>query len=272
MTSQRISVDERAAGAIVAWELKGWWKPRDMPGAPERTHDLDVYLPGDRTLALEVTSAGDRALEKLREMLLSEVWEAPSLRHHWWLGLDERPEPHVKTLMRKIVPHLEVLERNDVGQVSTHERLPADAAPEVIAAARAIFELRAHRATRINPPKDGEAARLLSSVGAGRSAGVSSLNGIVERCAAKKVCKLRAADGDQKHLFVWLRADAYDEVELAIATLASPDAPPTLPDGIDCVWVGMGPRDPAAPTLSVLRARPPAGWEQIRAPRSPVTG
>jgi hypothetical protein len=255
--------NEQVAGQIVAQQLGGQECARDVVGAPEKTHDLDVNVPGDRTVALEVTSAGDRALKKLREMLLFEVWEAPSLRHHWWLGVDERPAPHVKTLMRKIVPHLAVLERNDVGQVSKLEPLSVDAAPEVVAATRAIFELRAHRATRIDPPKDGEAARLLSSVGAGRSAGVGSLNGIVERCAAKKVGKLRAADGDQKHLFIWLRAAAYEEVELATATLASPDSPPTLPAGIDVVWVATGPTTQDALFGQLWRLEPPGGWETI---------
>jgi hypothetical protein len=269
MTGQQTDIEERAAGAIVAWELEGWWEPRDVPGAPEETHDLDVHIPGDRTVTLEVTSAGDRALDELRKRIFGEVWEAPSLRHHWWLGWSEQPPPQVKTLKRKIVPHLELLEQNQVAQVSTLEPLPADASPEVVAAARAIFELHAHRATRLDPPKPGETARLLSSLGSGRTGSADSLNGIVESCAAKKVKKLRAADGDEKHLLIWLRAEAHETVELATATLADPDAPPTLQEGIDVVWVAMGPPDPAAPTLGVLRVRPPTGWEQIRAPRSP---
>jgi hypothetical protein len=265
MTGQKTDVEERAAGAIVAWELEGWWEPRDVPGAPEETHDLDVHIPGGRTVALEVTSAGDRALCKLRKRIFGEGWEAPSLQYHWWLGLSEQPPPQVKPLKRKIIPHLEVLEHNQVTQVSKFESLPAGASPEVVVAARAIFDLHAHRATRLDP-KPGETARLLSSLGSGRTGSADSLNGIVEGCAAKKAKKLRAAAGDEKHLLIWLRAEADETVELATATLASPGAPPTLPEGIDIVWVAMGDPDPAAPTLGVLRVQPPTGWQQIRAP------
>jgi hypothetical protein len=268
MTGQQIDVEERAAGAIVASELEGWWEPRDMPGAPEGTHDLDVHAPQGCTVAVEVTSAGDRSLDELRKLLFREIWEAPSLRHDWWLGLSAQPRPQVKVLMRKIVPHLEVLEQNDVAQLSTLDPLPAETSPDVTEVARAILDLRVRRATRLDPPKDGQPARLHSSLGFGFSASSYSFNEVVEGCPAKKADKLRAANADKKHLFIWLRGEAHDNLEFAMATLGGPDAPPNLPDGIDTAWVAIGPPDPAAPTLSVLRVRPPARWEQLRAPRS----
>ncbi len=266
MTGQRIDVEERAAAAIVSWELAGWWQPRDIPGAPEGTHDLDVHVLAGGTVALEVTSAGDRSLIKLRELVFGEPWEAPALEHHWWLGLSERPQPQIKRLKQKTPQYLAVLEQSNVAQVSTHEPLPAGSPPEVMAAAQAIFALGAHRATRLDTPKAGETAQMFSSLGSGRSGGADSLNGIVEACARGKVKKLRAAEGDEKHLFVWLRADAHETVEVASSTLAISDAPPTLPEGIDVAWVGIGPSNPASASLAVLRVRTCAAWERIRVP------
>jgi len=90
--------------------------------------------------------------------------------------------------------HLEVLEQHSVAQVSTYEQLPTGSSPEVVAAAQAIFELGAHRATQLDPPKAGEMAMRFSSLGSGRSGSADSLNGIVEARAAAKVDKLVAAE------------------------------------------------------------------------------
>jgi hypothetical protein len=270
----QLSAEEEAAGGIVAQQLGGTHQPRDVPGAPDGTHDLDVHADG-RTIALEVTSAGDRAVEKLREQLFGETWEAPSLHHHWWLGIAKRDAPRpgrVSALMQHIVPHLEILERHRVHQVSDVD--PAtlgNAPPEVSQAAQAIFQLGVHRVTQIDRPKPGETARLLSSLSGGLSAGPDSLNGIVEARAQEKADKLRAADGTEKHVFVWLRAAAHDEVDLALATHPLPSEPPTLPEGIDVAWVGIGPADPSAPTLALWCIRPPRSWEQVRAPH-PLAG
>ena len=67
---------------------------------------------------------------------------------------------------------------------------------------------------------------------------------------------------------MWLRADAYSKIELVLANQGPPSTAPDLPDGIDVVWVGLGPPDPAEATLALWRVRPSGAWEQIRAPRS----
>lgn len=161
-----LSAEEEAAGKIVAQHLGGEYEARDVRGAPDATHDLDVVLADSRRVALEVTSAGDREIEELRRLLFGRTWEAPSLRHHWWLGISEDPRIRVKALMRKIIKHLDALERHDVEQVGDlrHRQLPADTAPEVAQAARAIFDLGADRATRLDPPKPGETPLLMASL------------------------------------------------------------------------------------------------------------
>ncbi len=266
MPRGELSAEEESAGDIVVKHLGGTYEARDVHGAPDATHDLDVVFADGRRVALEVTSAGDREVEQFRRLLLGQTWEAPSLRHHWWLGIPDDPRIRVKALMRKIVKHLDVLERHDVEQVGGlhHRQLPADAAPEVAQAARAIFDLGADRATRLDPPKPGETPLLMPSPHGGVSGSSDLLNETVEGCAEKKAAKLRAADGDERHLFVWLLGSA-SGLELAMATLPMPSSPPALPAGVDVVWVATGSAFPDAPSGRLWRVRPPGGWEEIGA-------
>lgn len=266
MPRGELSIEEEAAGKIVLQHLGGTCEARDVCGAPDATHDLDVVCVGGRRMSLEVTSAGDGEVEELRRLLLGQRWEAPSLRHHWWLGVPDDPRIRVKAMMRKIIEHLGVLERHDVEQVGglRHRQLPADTVPEVAQATRAIFDLGADRATRLDPPKPGETPLLMASLNGGVMGSSDLLNETVEGCAEKKAAKLRAADGDERHLFVWLLGSA-SGVELAMATLPMPNSPPALPAGVDVVWVASGPAFPGAPSGRLWRVRPPGGWEEIGA-------
>ena len=267
MPRGELSTEEVLAGRIVAQHLDGTCQARDVRGAPDATHDLDVRLKGGRRIALEVTSAGDPEVEELRRLLLGRTWEAPSLSRHWWLGVPDDPRIRVKALMREIIKHLDVLERHDVVQVGgglRHRQLPADTAPAVAEAANAIFDLGAHRATRLDPPKPGETPLLMASLNGGVTGSIDLLNETVEGCAEKKAAKLHAADGDERHLFIWLLGSA-SGVELAMATLPIPTSPPSLPMGVDVVCVATGPAYPDAPSGRLWRVCPPGHWEEIGA-------
>jgi hypothetical protein len=58
MPRGELSLEEDWAGEIVATYLDGTYEARDVRGAPDATHDLDIVLADGRTIALEVTSAG----------------------------------------------------------------------------------------------------------------------------------------------------------------------------------------------------------------------
>jgi hypothetical protein len=87
------------------------------------------------------------------------------------------------------------------------------------------------------------------------------MNDLVAECARKKVEKLAAAPGFERHLFVWIRSSASD-AELAIATLPPPASTPALPAGIDVVWVATA---GVAGRLygKLWRLQPPGAWEDI---------
>ncbi len=263
-----LDIQETAAGQIVAQQLDGQIDPQDVEGAPDGTHDMDIKLADERIICLEVTSAADGPTEALRNAALGREWKAPSLSHHWWLGVPNNPNIKVKALMTKVVPHLEVFERHDIEQVGgagrTDRRPPSGADQKVINAAQAVFKLGADRATRLAAPKPRETALVMASLHGGASSNFDLLNELVAECARAKAEKLAAATGDERHLFVWMRSSVAD-AELAMATLPPPESTPTLPEGIDVVWVATGPEHPDALCGRLWRLEPPGRWEQIAA-------
>ncbi len=258
--------DEETAGKIIAQQLGGTPLARDVPGAGEGVHDLDIKMPDGQRVPVEVTSVADGAIEALRKLALGREWPAPSLGHHWWLGVPNDGSVQVKALMTKVVPHLEVLEQNDIEQVGGvargARRAPDGAGQDVADATRMVFELGADRATRLRTPKPGETALVMASVHGGISSDFDLLNAAVAECAAAKAAKLAAAEGSERHLFVWIRPSA-PGVELAMATLPPPEETPTMPEGLDVVWVATGPTTPGALFGQLWRLRPPGGWEML---------
>lgn len=249
------------AGAIVAKQLGARAIERD--GA-RGSHDFDLELPDKRTIALEVTSAADEAIEALRHAALAEPQEAPTLTTHWWIGLPLDGTVKAKQAMSRVIPHLEVLERHGVEQIGggAQRQPPPDIDQEAADAAKEVFRLRVFRATQLGPPKPGEAASVFASLSGGASSNFDALNELVAECARRKAPKLLAAAGDERHLFVWMRGSVSD-AELAIATLPPPPTAPELPDGIDVVWAATG-GVAGQPFGRLLRLRPPAAGRRRR--------
>jgi hypothetical protein len=205
-------------------------------------------------------------LEALRALAIGREWKAPSLGRHWWLGVPNDGSVKVKTLMTRVIPHLEVLERHAIEQVGeggrAGRRPPAGADDEVANAARGVFGLGADRATRLGAPKPGETALVMPSLHGGAASNFDLLNDLVAGCAEAKAKKLAVASGDERHLFVWMRPSVAD-AELAMATLPPPERTPTLPDEIDVVWVATAPTSTEARFGLLWRVEPSGGWEDL---------
>jgi hypothetical protein len=253
--------DEEAAGEIVAELLGGTAVPRDVPGAAEKTHDLDIKLPDGRRIPLEVTAAADEALEALAKAALHTKHQAPTLSQDWWVGLPMDGKVKVKPLMKAVIPLLETFETHGVTQVSRFPRdKPAGSEGEAAEAARALHGLGALHAHAIGPPKPGEVTQIFTSLAGSAGSDFESMNDLVAERASKKVEKLIAAGGDERHLFVWLRGSASD-AQLAMTTLPPPGSVPEIPEGIDVVWLAVG--VPGQPVSWLWRLRPPGGWENV---------
>jgi hypothetical protein len=253
--------DEKAAGEIVAELLGGTAVPRDVRGAAEKTHDLDIELPDGRRFSLEVTAAADEALEALAKAALHTKHKAPTLGNDWWVGLPMDGSVKVKPLIKGVIRLLETFEKHGVTTVSRFPRgRPARDEDETAQAGRALRELGALHAHQLNAPPPGEAAQVVTSLAGSAGSNFESMNDLVAERASKKVEKLIAAGGDERHLFVWLRGSVSD-AQLAMTTLPPPDSVPAIPEGIDVVWLAVG--VPGQPVSWLWRLRPPGGWEEV---------
>ena len=251
---------ETEAGRLVANEPGGVAIPRDVPGAPDGTDDVDVEIDG-RVIRLEVTSGADPAIIALWKAALEPVRKVASLGHHWWLLLPSDGNLKVNALMAAVVPHLEVLERHQVPQVATRERRPKH--PDAANAAREIFVLRIDRATQLDSPTRGDTARVMATTHGGVGSDFDSMNALVEACAARKVAKLAAAGGDERH-----RSSSGSRPALRAPSLRARYVAPARrhPDdpARDRRRPGSANGSPGTHGGKLLRLRPPGGWERVR--------
>jgi hypothetical protein len=237
MPRGELSVDEKAAGTIVARQVGGKRIiPRDIPGAPDGMHDLDIELPDGRMIAVEVTFARQPKLVSIYATAFGKRWEAPSLSAHWQVAFESGKPLDVPRLAAGIVPHLELLETLGVTEAGT---VTSDAwrraGDDVASAIQQIAELGATHVRRWNEPTPGETPLLLFSGHQGVGGSPGAVNALVEERAGAKVKKLVASGADERHLFVWIDS-SHSEAELGMATMPPPATTPSVPAGIDVVW------------------------------------
>ncbi len=125
-----------------------------------------------------------------------------------------------------------------------------------------MHELGVSAIRQWNEPEGGTAGQLFLTISAGVSSDPDQLNEIVLERAEAKVKKLRETEANERHLIVWMDS-SHAEAELAFATLPPPTAP-TLPEGIDVLWL-------AEPTgwpnhVKMWRLRAGGEWEVIEPP------
>lgn len=265
MPRQSVRTEEIAAGEIVAQQVGGEPIERDVPGAPDGTHDLDIRLHDDRWIALEVTSAADSSQLSMYATGFGNRWDAPSLSTDWRIGIASDAIVDIKKLMGGVEPHLKVLEEHgitEVGRVfSTAWRSAGHAVAE---ATQQILMLGAILARSMNPPRTGEAAQLLLSGHGPAGSDPGQVNKLVAERAKAKVKKLLAASADERHLFVWIDS-SHADAELAMFSLPPPASAPSLPDGIDAVWAATIGKVPGALFERLWCVRRPGTWEAIAA-------
>ncbi len=266
MPGRALKAEEVAAGEIVAGHVGGEAKPRDVPGAPDASHDVDIKLLDGRRIALEVTSAADPELRSMRVAAYEKVWNAPSLSANWWVSFAGGSQVQIKAMMRGLEANLRILEEHGVTGVGTFSSAQgADTSDAVAEATRQILGGRITGAGSLGAPAPGESARMLLSSHRGFTAGGHEVNAVVADAAEANVKKLLAADADERHLFVWIDEDA---AELEIGTQPPPAAVPTLAGGIDVVWAAKR-AAPGALFERLWRLQPPGGWEALGRPVSP---
>ncbi|MHB1711865.1 MAG: hypothetical protein ACYCV7_10750 [Acidimicrobiales bacterium] len=256
------------AAWIVAAVLAGRPKRRD-PSTSDATHDYDVCL-SDRVVALEVTRAAVREVRAQQAAITSASWDAPGLTNIWTLQVaaagPNDPGAHIGTITEKAPALLAVLERHGASRVDpVHEPSRPD---DAIDADRQLRDIGVLGAESSGPPPPGTQAQIrIGTVGFGAFLDGSAVNDAVEQAANDNVGKLAKADADERHLFVWADwSDQATEGSLFLGRL--PTKPPSLPHGIDTVWVATwAPHAIHHCYASILwRTTPGAGWKTISPP------
>lgn len=229
--------EELFAATLVAGLLDGRPERRDVPGAPPRTHDYDIYLTDGRVVALEVTSSATPALKSMWAAISKDEWDASTLRRSWTLLLREPNEwyvPNIKQLRGKAVACLEILEQADVERFGSSSSL----ARGDVDVRNAMFALANLGVTDgASCTVEGESPRIVFGSASGVGFGDPyALNWVVEKAVIENVGKLRQSGRDALHLFVWLDwTDRGAQYNVMMGRV--PDRPPELPADIAAVWV-----------------------------------
>lgn len=233
---------------------------RDCPGAPDNMHDFDLV--GDEVIAVEVTRAARDPDISMWTAINKRTWHAPTLHRRWTISVvqpSETAAPRIKKLHREAEKLLAVLENSGVGEFESRspERRVGDQALDAIAG---LARLGVVRGREIGPPGAGEVPHIYVGSSGGFTTSPEAINARASMEIQGNITKLRAANADQRHLFIWVHSTAH-EVELALHQ-NHPPGPLQMPEGLDTVWLARpGFHGYDAPLYRLWRAERGRGWE-----------
>ena len=262
---------ELEAAWTIAAVLSASPKRRDVAGAPDLTHDYDLQLGDGRVVALEVTRMSVPEVVEMWDAIEDIDWACSELTFGWSISLRSagrgRSGPRVRRFRAKAPALLSILEEEGGGRFGDVVGGSLDGWSE--RGRRAIEELRqlgARSGSPVGQPSGGPALVLVGTSGPGGAVDGTDLNAGVERAIEDNLTKLRAAPGDERHLFVWV--DSTDPgASVAMWSYVRPAAP-RLPAGVDSVWVGLwqGGINPQSNAFTLWRALPCGPWEVLDLP------
>jgi hypothetical protein len=270
--------DEVEAAEVVARLLGGVATALDVDGAPDMTPDFDVALSNGLHVALEITSSRDEAVIGLVNAALSKTWEADGLAQDWQVSIPQatgRERRRVDRLVKNILPELAVLERNGVDDVLNPSAWPTPTArselnnAEARTASVAIAKLGAVLVRPSGHPDPPRTSRLLFTVQGGVSPDVGAVNDLVVAAVQANYRKLAVAKADERHFFLWVHASMAD-LEFAVFQGRLPDTVPSIPTGINTVWVANRGviRLGEVGVQNLWRLDNSTGWQALNPPRN----
>ncbi|HZP14949.1 MAG TPA: hypothetical protein VFA96_03930 [Nocardioides sp.] len=247
--------EEADAAALLAAYLDGVVHRRDPGGGAEQRHDFDLQLRDGRTIAIEVTR--HTVAEYLRTLAAVDArdWYFPSLSNNW--VVDMSGPYNVRALHNQIAQPLTALEAAGFEQLLLRQALfdatLADdeldddersaraklAAAGAWGAAESLYNMGVRSVCRIGAADESGGLIIPSDAPRAGATGASVVVDLVEYHAAlaDNAAKLaRAAQADERHLFVWVES-SQDQAVAAFGFPLLPERPPLLPDDIDAVWV-----------------------------------
>lgn len=235
---------ELVAAEMIAHLTGGRLVSRDVPGAAAGTHDFDINFASGRVVALEITTAVYRPWVVLQHRLSKHnTMDTSDLRYTWRVSghfgfLPLRPGnlSDVTEIRRQAIGYLRELEAAGVDEF---QEFPDE---RLIPWLTATFQgLRRLGITRGYCERHHTAsARLIFNGLLGYSGAVSpeTINRIVEAEIGHNHDKLARARADDRHLFIWVDP-SIGAAGVSVAPDRLPIGAPTLPSGLDTVWLGF---------------------------------
>lgn len=221
--------DELLARAVMHAALDAPIKNHD-DGSSRAMYDLIVAYPDGRRAAAEVVSTRNKLALSL-SAAISEIGyvRRPELARMWILLVD--PDAHIKRLARATPDLLVRLERSGVDQL---RRTPYDPwSPEL--KSLGVVSCWSHEPTDKHPP-----GFYLNPFPTG--AWIGDGNDTVRACedflkeTPDIAAKLSASDFGERHAVIIVTIDWLGPFS-SIEGGALPTTPPTLPEGVDCLWM-----------------------------------
>lgn len=263
---------EQAAADVITLFIGGRSVRRDVPGAPDGTHDFDVISTAGRVVALEITTAANSGLLRLWHSMnkFNQRLVSQSLQRTWLLTLRDDSRVKLNTLADEVHGLLESLEAVGIcgfEHVRPDEVVVSGSAG-VDAAVPAVDRLRVlgvvgsvaveHR------DQAGQTSILLSgTVGRGFCVRPESINGVIEHAICANWHKLARSVADERHVFVWIDPSV-GATGVSIDSGRLPASAPNFSGSVDTVWAGFAAAGgPRAGVQSLWRVNRGHGWENL---------
>lgn len=269
MAGREVSPEELVAAEIIAALYGGVKEQVDGKDASEKACDWLIHLPDARTLALEVTWPRDEKLMRFGRALGELAWPAEHLPDDWVVSLrspTSTADVNVKRLRQSIETLIQAFHMRGLDQVFADMRwTPAIRSDErLFRMFEELEQLGVQSIRRWGPPKGGEGPRLYLMPGGAFTGDPEGINTITERAATENALKLGATGADEAQLFIWVDS-SYPGIHFALDKGMLPASGPSLPHGVDSVWLtALGaPPDLHSGGHRLWRARRGDRWERV---------
>lgn len=240
MTTIRPWDDERGAGDLFTEINGGTWVTVDGPTAPPSTYDIKVTLPTNgtapRTIALEATQDTTQDVRHQRAVAAKLDWTSAQLDAFWHVSVLEATD--VRALHAEVFGLISEL--NDAGKTTLLVGRPSRSTGSLN---DRLWELGVRLLYRVRDEDPGYVN--LSPASEAGSTGPSALIEIAADHATRpdNATKLRNADADERHLWVWVTSDRGQQIAALVGEFM-PTQAPRVPDHIDAIWLATAFKTP----------------------------
>ena len=238
------TLKESEAADAVSMMLQGIVTARDVPEAPNGTHDFDIVRINGNIVALEVTSLTVQNVMAMEAAIKERNWRDERLAYDWSpmitmaarksMGTDiakfHQSVAHIfKSLEDRGGTHHGALTGEDlIANGAFRDKSPVD--PDLLK----LYKLGV-RHLNVFVPYDGGGQISVGFVGTPEN---ESINDLLMPVMDGNIEKLRRATASERHLFVWVdRTDWETESKMFLYQL--PLSPLSMVKSLDAVWLGL---------------------------------